>query len=61
DLLGDRRLRLRHTVKNGVLLEEADRDATLAHIRRLWGYEVSLEGVQASTGKVLYECSSGRT
>ncbi|GMB81991.1 SpoVR family protein [Shinella zoogloeoides] len=58
DLLGDRQLRLRHTVKNGVLLEEADRDATLAHIRRLWGYDVSLAGVAASSGAVLYECSS---
>jgi stage V sporulation protein R len=58
DLLGDRRLRLRHTVKSGLLLEVPNRDATLAHIRRLWGYGVSLEGVEAITGKVLYECVS---
>ena len=25
-------------MKNGVLLEETSRDATLAHIRHLWGY-----------------------
>ena len=58
DLLGDRQLRLRHTVKSGLLLEEPNRDATLAHIRRLWGYGVSLEGIEAATGKVLYECAS---
>jgi stage V sporulation protein R len=55
DLLGDRQLRLRHTVKRGILLEETERDATLAHIRRLWGYGVSLEGVDATSGAVLYE------
>lgn len=57
DLLGDRELRLRHTVKNGQLLKEAERDATLAHVRRLWGYGLSLEGVDAKSGARLYECS----
>jgi spore cortex formation protein SpoVR/YcgB (stage V sporulation) len=61
NLLGDRQLRLRHMVKNGKLLEEVNRDATLAHVRRLWGYEVSLEGIDASTGAVLYACPSGKT
>ncbi|OMQ46653.1 SpoVR family protein [Ensifer sp. 1H6] len=58
DLLGDRQLRLKHVIKNGILLEESNRDATLAHISRLWGYEVSLAGIDASTSKVLFECSS---
>ncbi|KQU90462.1 SpoVR family protein [Ensifer sp. Root31] len=58
DLLGDRQLRLKHLIKNGILLEESNRDATLAHISRLWGYEVSLAGIDASTSKVLFECSS---
>lgn len=58
DLLGDRQLRLKHVIKNGILLEENNRDATLAHISRLWGYEVSLAGIDASTSKVLFECSS---
>ena len=43
DLLGDRPLILRHTVRNGVRLAEVERDATLRHIRRLWGYKVQLE------------------
>ena len=58
DLLGDRELRLRHTVKDGILLDEETRDATIAHIRRLWGYDVSLVGVDVSGDKVVYECSS---
>ncbi len=58
DLLGDRQLRLQHSVKNGILLEEGSRDATLAHIRHLWGYDVSLVGIDATTGGVLYECST---
>jgi spore cortex formation protein SpoVR/YcgB (stage V sporulation) len=58
DLLGDRRLRLQHRVRNGILLEEGERDATLGHIRRLWGYGLSLTGIDAASGAVLYECSS---
>jgi spore cortex formation protein SpoVR/YcgB (stage V sporulation) len=58
DFLGDRQLRLKHTVRNGILLDDKTRDATLSHIRRLWGYDVSLMGVDASGGDVLYECSS---
>jgi spore cortex formation protein SpoVR/YcgB (stage V sporulation) len=59
DLLGDRQLRLKHIVKDGLRLEESSRDATLMHLRHLWGYEVSLEGVDATTGTLLYECSTG--
>ena len=47
DLLGDRRLMLRHDRRNGVALDEEQRDATLAHLERLWGYEVALEEVAA--------------
>jgi stage V sporulation protein R len=43
NLLGDRPLILRHTLRDGVRLAEAEREATLRHIRRLWGYEVRLE------------------
>jgi len=58
DLLGDRQLRLKHTVRNGIVLEEKTRDATLRHIRRLWGYDVSLAGLDAESGAVMYETSS---
>ena len=53
DLLGDRHLRLQHKVKNGVLLEDKSRDDTLRHVKRLWGYEVSLASVDAGTGATI--------
>ncbi|NRG19978.1 SpoVR family protein [Rhizobiales bacterium] len=45
DLLGDRWLKLRSVKRNGVPLEPADRDATLLHLRRLWGYKVEIEEI----------------
>ncbi len=47
DLMGDRPLVLRHAVRNGVGLAEAGREATMRHIRRLWGYQVRLEEMPA--------------
>jgi spore cortex formation protein SpoVR/YcgB (stage V sporulation) len=35
-------------VRNGVGLAEAGREATMRHIRRLWGYQVRLEEMPAS-------------
>jgi stage V sporulation protein R len=58
DLLGDRQLRLQHRVRNGIVLEEESRDATLRHVRKLWGYDVSLQGADAETGAAVYECST---
>ena len=46
DLLGDRHLRLQHKVKDGIVLEDGSRDDTLRHIRRIWGYEVSLVAIE---------------
>ena len=45
DLRGDRHLCLQHTVRDGVPLDKSDGDAVLAHLRRLWGYDVTLEAV----------------
>ncbi len=58
DLLGQRHLRLQHKVTDGVALENDNCDATLRHIQTLWGYEVSLEGVDAQSGAALYERST---
>jgi stage V sporulation protein R len=58
DLLGDRHLRLQHKVKDGIVLEASSREATLRHVRKLWGYDVSLAGVNAETGATVYECST---
>jgi len=57
DLLGERHLHLEHKVAGDVLLDEAACDATLRHIRTLWGYKVSLAGVDAKTGAQVYERS----
>ena len=48
DLLGDRELVLRHTSRKGVGLAEAGREATLRHVRNLWGYGVRLEDAPAT-------------
>ncbi len=58
DLLGDRQLRLQQNVRDGLVLEEGSREKTLRHIRKLWGYDVSLTGRDAETGAMLYECST---
>lgn len=46
DLLETRRLQLAHVKRHGVGLEKDSRDATLGHVRRLWGYEVTLDEVE---------------
>lgn len=58
DLLGQRHLRLQHKIRDDILLESASCEATLRHIHTLWGYEVSLQGVDAQSGATLYERSS---
>lgn len=58
DLLGDRHLRLQHIVHNGIVLAEQGREATLRHVRRLWGYDVSLAGIDAESGRQLYEVTA---
>lgn len=58
DLRGDRELKLRHTVHNGILLDEKNRDEALKHLKYLWGYEVTLDGVSAETGDTLYSAST---
>ncbi|MEP3275140.1 MAG: SpoVR family protein [Stappiaceae bacterium] len=47
DLLGDRRLKLQHVKHNGIPLDEDEKDATLRHLKYLWGYDVTLEEVAA--------------
>lgn len=54
DLEGDRRLLLRHVVRNGTLLQEADTKRVLQHLADLWSYDVRLQEVDAAD-KVLKE------
>lgn len=58
DLRGDRELKLRHTVHDGILLEEKNRDEVLKHLKYLWGYEVTLDGVSRETGDTLYTATT---
>jgi len=58
DLRGDRVLQLRHLVREGVHLDERDRDEVLLHARRLWGYDVSLVGIDAETDAKRYEAKT---
>ena len=51
DILGTRELRLRHNVRDGVKLADQGREATLRHVRRLWGYDVKLEEVAIDAGR----------
>ena len=46
DLLGDRQLKLRHTMRHGIPLDERNRDEVLKHLRRLWGYDVQMDSVE---------------
>lgn len=55
DLLGDRELLLHHKVNNGIPLAMRTRKAVLAHLRRLWGYDVALVGIDGVTGETRYE------
>jgi spore cortex formation protein SpoVR/YcgB (stage V sporulation) len=55
DLRGDRTLRLQHTVRDRIPLSERNRDEVLKHLRQLWGYDISLVGVDRETEKKVYE------
>ena len=59
DLAGDRKLVLQHRTKPGQLLAKRDAELTLRHIASLWGYEVRLQEVDASTEHVLATHTAG--
>jgi len=54
DLRGDRVLHLEHVVRKGVGLSQLPREEVMKHLRRLWGYDVVLTGVDRDSGKTLY-------
>ena len=58
DLLGERHLKLQHTMHDRIPLAERNRDAVLAQVRKLWGYDVTLTGIDAQTDEVLYESAT---
>jgi stage V sporulation protein R len=58
DLKSDRVLHLRHTMRDGVRLHDETMRSVLGHVRRLWGYDVSLTGVDAQSSDPRYSASS---
>jgi len=58
DLRGDRKLCLQHNLRDGIPLAEKSRDEVLKHIRRLWGYDVVLRGLDSQSGEKVYEAST---
>jgi len=60
DMGGDRCLHLQHQVHDGIHLSEKGRDGVIAQVRRLWGYDVVLTGVDKGTGEKLYETSTAK-
>ena len=61
DLLAERHLKLQHKMRNGVPLADKSRDAVLAYLRFLWGYEVTLTGIDGETERKVYEVSTTDT
>ena len=55
DLRGDRTLCLEHNVRDRIPLSEMSRDEVLKHVRRLWGYEICLKGIDQESGDTIYE------
>lgn len=55
DLKGNRRLVLRHRVRNGRTLSKDDCNRTLHHIANLWGYRVRMIEVDADVGNTVGE------
>ena len=53
NLAGDRKLMVRHSAMNRVLLEEKDARLVLQHIADLWGYDVVMSEVDPATDAVL--------
>ena len=60
DLRGDRRLRLQHTMRDGIRLESAMRDQVIKHVKVLWGYDVTMSGIDRGSDKKVYEVSTAK-
>ena len=55
DLAGDRTLTLIHSMNNHVPLSQKESEQVLAHLRRLWGYDIVLKSVDPLTSEVVQE------
>ena len=55
DLVGDRSLKLTYVSRHKQRLHDASAQQTLAQMRVLWGYDVTLQEIDAETDRVLGE------
>ncbi len=53
DLHGNRSMILSHNITNGMTLEEKQARQVIAHIRRLWGYDITLNSLDTQSGKII--------
>lgn len=58
DLRGDRRLCLEHLLHDGIPLAEQSREEVIKYVRQLWGYDVSLKGIDDKNNQEVYEIPS---
>ena len=58
DLLGNRALVLKQTVCDGIEVDRSSSAEIIKHIRHLWGYDVSLDGIDSETGNTLFHLST---
>jgi stage V sporulation protein R len=59
DLDRDRRLLVQHRVQNGIMLKKNDTELVLQRLAELWGYEVRLVEVDATSERVLRTYDAG--
>jgi stage V sporulation protein R len=59
ELDGDRRLLLQNRVHDGIMLDDDDAERVLDHLAMLWGYEVRLVEIDATSEKVLRTFDAG--
>ena len=58
DHQGDRSLSLQYVGREGTPLAEQSRDDVLTYVRRLWGYDVHLEGVDLESGDTIFDAKA---
>ena len=59
DLRGNRELVLKQTVRDGVVIDEKDREEVVKHLHYLWGYDVRMEGRRSDDDVQLFQVVAG--
>ncbi len=53
DLHGNRSMILSHNITNDITLDERQAEQVIPHIRRLWGYDITLNSLDSESGKII--------